>query len=58
MLHQECKYALIAPLPRSGGHLPAETIRAWITTHPVVGADPLWSPLDHFDGGPHVALGR
>ena len=39
-LHQECKYDLIATLPRSGGHLPAETIRAWITTHPIFPADP------------------
>jgi hypothetical protein len=56
--HQECKYALIAPLPRAGGHLPAATIRAWISTHPIVGADPLGSPLELMDGGPPVALGR
>ena len=56
--HQECKYDLIAPLPRAGGHLPAATIRAWISTHPIVGADPRWSPLDHGDEGPPVALGR
>jgi hypothetical protein len=55
--HQEFKYDLIATLPRAGGHLPAETIQAWITTHPIVGADPLWSPLDHWDGEPQVALG-
>ncbi len=58
VLHQECKYDLIATLPRAGGHLPAATIRAWISTHPIVAADPLWSPLDHWDGGPPVALGR
>ena len=57
-LHQEFKYDLIATLPRSGGHITAETIRAWITTHPIVPADPLLSPLEHLDGGPHVALGR
>jgi hypothetical protein len=38
--------------------LPAETIRAWISTHPIVGADLLWSPLEQWDGGPHVALDR
>jgi hypothetical protein len=56
--HQECKYDLIAPLPRAGGHLPAATIRAWISTHPIVAADLLGSPLDHGDEGPPVALGR
>jgi hypothetical protein len=56
--HQECKYDLIAPLPRAGGHLPAATIRAWISTHPIVDVDPRWSPLDPWDGGPPVALGR
>ena len=56
-LHQECKYDLIATLPRSGGHLPAETIRTWITTHPIFPADPLLSPLEQRDGGPHVAHG-
>ena len=34
-----------------------EAIRGWITTHPVVGADPLFSPLEHMDEGPHLALG-
>jgi hypothetical protein len=57
-LHQQFKYDLIAALPRSGGHIPAETIRAWIATHPIVGTDPLFSPLEHVDGGSHVALGR
>jgi hypothetical protein len=57
-LHQQFKYDLIATLPRSGGHLTAETIRAWITRHPVVGTDPLFSPLEHLDGEPRVALGR
>ncbi len=57
-LHQEFKYDLIATLPRAGGDICATTIRAWITTHPIVGADPLFSPLDHFDGGPHVAFGQ
>ena len=56
-LHQECKYDLIATLPRSGGHLPAETIRTWITTHPIFPADPLGSPFEQLDGGPHAALG-
>ena len=56
-LHQECKYDLIATLPRSGGHLPAETIRTWITTHPIFPADPLLSPFEQLDGGPHAALG-
>jgi hypothetical protein len=56
--HQECKYDLIATLPRSGGHLPAATIRAWISTHPIVGVEPMWSPLELMDGAPPVALGR
>jgi hypothetical protein len=58
VLHQEFKYDLIATLPRAGGDISAKTIRTWITTHPVVGADPLFSPLEHLDGGPHVALGQ
>src|SRR5215213_3809860 len=37
-LHEEFKYDLIATLPRSGGHITAKTIGAWITTHPFVGA--------------------
>jgi hypothetical protein len=57
VLHQAFKYDLIATLPRAGGHITAQTIRAWITTHPIVGADPLFSPLEHLDGGPHVAFG-
>ena len=57
-LHQTFKYDLIATLPRAGGHITAKTIRAWIATHPVVGADPLFSPLEHVDGGPHVVLGQ
>jgi hypothetical protein len=57
-LHQAFKYDLIATLPRAGGHLTVETIRAWINTHPVVGADPLFSPLEHLDGEPPVALGQ
>jgi len=57
-LHQAFKYDLIATLPRAGGHLTAETIRAWITTHPTIGADPLFSPLEHLDGEPPVALGQ
>jgi hypothetical protein len=57
-LHQAFKYDLIATLPRAGGDISAKTIRTWITTHPVVGADPLFSPLEHPDGGPHVALGQ
>ena len=57
-LHQTFKYDLIATLPRAGGDISAEAIRAWIATHPVVGADPLYSPLEHLDGGPHVALGQ
>ena len=57
-LHQEFKYDLIATLPRAGGDISARSIRAWITKHPVVGADPLFSPLEHLDGGPHVALGQ
>ena len=56
-LHHAFKYDLIATLPRAGGHITANAIRAWITTHPVVGADPLFSPLEHLDGGPDVALG-
>jgi hypothetical protein len=56
-LHQAFKYDLIATLPRAGGDISAESIRAWITTHPVVEADPLFSPLEHVDGGPHGALG-
>jgi hypothetical protein len=56
-LHHECKYDLIATLPRSGGHITAETIRTWITTHPIFPADPLLRPLEHLDGGPHVAHG-
>jgi hypothetical protein len=56
-LHQEFKYDLIATLPRSGGHITAETIRTWITTHPIFPADPLLRPLEHLDGGPHVAHG-
>ena len=56
-LHHECKYDLIATLPRSGGHITAETIRTWITTHPIFPADPLLSPLEQRDGGPHVAHG-
>ena len=57
-LHHECKYDLIATLPRSGGHITAETIRTWITTHPVFPADPLLRPLEHLDGGQHLALGQ
>jgi hypothetical protein len=57
-LHQAFKYDLLVTLPRSGGHLTPETIRAWITTHPLLGADPLFSPLEHVDDGPHGALGR
>jgi hypothetical protein len=57
-LHQAFKYDLIATLPRAGGHITAETIGDWITTHPIVGAEPLFSLLEHVDGGPHVALGR
>ncbi len=56
-LHHQCKYDLIATLPRSGGHITAETIRTWITTHPIFPADPVLSPLEQRDGGPHVALG-
>lgn len=56
-LHQAFKYDLIATFPRSGGHLTATMIEDWITTHPIVGADPLFSPLEHLDGEPHVALG-
>jgi hypothetical protein len=57
-LHQAFKYDLIATLPRTGGHITTETIRAWITRHPVAGAEPLFSPLEHVDGGPHVAPGQ
>jgi hypothetical protein len=57
-LHQAFKYDLIATLPRAGGDISAKTIRAWITTHPVVGADPLFSPLEHPDGESQVALGQ
>jgi hypothetical protein len=57
-LHQAFKYDLIATLPRAGGHIPAKMIGDWITTHPIVGADPLFSPLEHVDAAPHVALGR
>lgn len=57
-LHQAFKYDLIATLPRAGGHITAKMIWAWITAHPVVGADPLYSPLEHVDGGQHVALGQ
>jgi hypothetical protein len=57
-LHQAFKYDLIATLPRAGGDISAGTIRAWVATHPVVGADPLFSPLEHLDGGPQVALGQ
>jgi hypothetical protein len=56
-LHQEFKYDLIATLPRAGSHITAETIRTWITTHPIFPTDLLLSPLQHLDGGPHVALG-
>jgi hypothetical protein len=56
-LHQAFKYDLIGTLPRAGGHITAKTIRAWISTHPVFPADPLFSPLEHLDGGPHLALG-
>jgi hypothetical protein len=56
-LHQAFKYDLIATLPRAGGDISAKTIRAWITTHPIVEADSLFSPLEHVDGGPHVAFG-
>ena len=57
-LHQAFKYDLIATLPRAGGDISAKTIRAWITAHPIVEADLLFSPLEHVDGGPHVALGQ
>jgi hypothetical protein len=57
-LHQAFKYDLIATLPRAGGHISAEKILAWIATHPVVGAAPLYSPLEHVDGGSHTALGQ
>src|SRR5215211_670087 len=45
-LHQAFKYDLLVTLSRSGGHLTPETIRAWITMHPIVEADPLFSPLE------------
>jgi hypothetical protein len=54
-LHQAFKYDLIATLPRAGGHIPTKTIGDWISTHPIVGADPLLSPLDHVDRGLHGA---
>jgi hypothetical protein len=57
-LHQAFKYDLIATLPRAGGHLTAKMIEDWITTHSTVGGDPLFSPLEHVDGGPQVALGQ
>src|SRR3954471_11047708 len=52
-LHEEFKYDLIATFPRSGGDITAKTISAWITAHRFVGAEPLFSPLEHLDGGPH-----
>jgi hypothetical protein len=55
-LHQAFKYDLIATLPRLGGNISAKTIQDWITTHPVVGAEPLFSPLEYVEGGPHLAL--
>jgi hypothetical protein len=57
-LHQAFKYDLIATLPRAGGDISAKTIHDWITAHPVVGAEPLFSPLEYVDGGPHVGLGQ
>jgi hypothetical protein len=57
-LHQAFKYDLIATLPRAGGHITAKMIGDWITTHPIVGGEPLFSPLEQLDEGPHVALGR
>jgi hypothetical protein len=57
-LHQEFKYDLIATLPRAGGDISAKTIRAWLITHPVISADSLFSPLEHLDGAPPVALGQ
>jgi hypothetical protein len=57
-LHQAFKYDLIATLPRAGGHITAKMIGDWITAHPIVGADPLFSPLEHVDGGPQVAQHR
>src|SRR5215217_8434842 len=57
-LHQEFKYDLIATLPRSGGDISVQTIRAWITAHPVIAADSLFSPLEHLDEAPPVALGQ
>jgi hypothetical protein len=56
-LHQAFKYDLIATLPRAGGHIPAKTIGDWITAHPIVGAEPLFCPLEQLDEGPHVAFG-
>jgi len=58
VLHQAFKYDLIATLPRAGGHISAETIQGWITRHPVTEADPLFSPLEHLDGGPDAALAQ
>ena len=57
-LHQAFKYDLIATLPRAGGHLIAKTISAWINAHRFVGAESLFSPLEHLDGGPNAAPGR
>ena len=57
-LHQEFKYDLIATLPRSGGDISVQTIRAWITAHPVIAADSLFSPLEHLDEAPPVALSQ
>jgi hypothetical protein len=57
-LHQAFKYDLIATLPRAGGDISAKTIHDWITTHPVAGAEPLFSPLEYVDGGPHLAVGQ
>src|SRR5215216_7288304 len=48
-LHEAFKYDLIATLPCSGGHLTAETIRAWINAHRFAGAESLFSPLEHLD---------
>jgi len=58
VLHQAFKYDLIATLPRAGGHISAETIRAWITAHPIVAANTLLSPLEHVDGDLQVVFGR
>ena len=57
-LHEEFKYDLIATLPRSGGHIIAKTISAWINAHRFVGAESLFSPLEHLDGGPNASPGR